>query len=145
MTVHDLPVVNASLNGTATVLLLLGLFFIKTGRVTAHIITMCTTLLVSAVFLTCYLVYHYSVGHVAFPGTGVLVRTFYFVLLVSHIILAVVSVPMILMTVIPALRQRFDKHKRMARWTYPVWLYVSITGVIVYFMCYQWFGSPVMK
>ena len=143
MTVHDLPVVNASLNATATVLLLLGFAFIKTRRVKAHIATMITALVVSAAFLTCYLIYHFYVGHVKFAGTG-LVQKFYYTLLLTHVILAVVSLPMIIMTVTPALRRRFDKHKRMARWTYPVWLYVSVTGVIVYMMCYQWWGPPLM-
>ena len=141
MTVQDLPVVNATLNATATVLLLLGFTFIKAGLKKAHIITMCTALVVSAAFLTCYLVYHYYVGHVKFAGTG-FVQTFYYVLLLTHVVLAVVSLPMIIMTVIPAIGQRFDRHKRMARWTFPVWLYVSVTGVIVYLMCYQWWGPP---
>jgi putative membrane protein len=141
MTVHDLPVVNASLNGAATVLLLLGFFFIKTKRVAAHIITMLTALVVSSAFLACYLYYHYKVGHVKFAGTG-MVQKFYYTLLLTHVVLAVVNLPMIIMTVTPALRQRFDKHKRMARWTFPVWLYVSVTGVIVYMMCYQWWGPP---
>ena len=141
MTVQDLPVVNATLNASATVLLLLGFTFIKAGLRKAHIITMCTALVVSAAFLACYLVYHYYVGHVKFAGTG-FVQTFYYVLLLTHVVLAVVSLPMIIMTVVPAIGQRFDRHKRMARWTFPVWLYVSVTGVIVYLMCYQWWGPP---
>src|SRR4051812_11705557 len=109
MTVHDLPVVNATLNATATVLLLLGFFFIKTKRVKAHITTMVTALVVSAAFLTCYLYYHYMVGHVKFAGTG-LAQKFYYTLLFTHVVLAVVSLPMIIMTVTPALQRRFDKH-----------------------------------
>ncbi len=141
MTYADLAPVNASLNAAATVALLLGLFFIKTGRRRAHIITMCTALVISSVFLTCYLIYHYHVGSVKFAGQGI-VRPIYFGLLISHIILAVVNLPLVIMTVVPALRQRFDKHKRWAKITYPMWLYVSVTGVIVYLMCYHWWGPP---
>ena len=142
MTVQDLPVVNATLNATATVLLLLGYTFIKTRCVKAHIVTMLTALVVSSAFLACYLYYHYYVGHVKFAGTG-FIQKFYYTLLFTHVVLAVVNLPMIIMTVVPALQRRFDKHKRMARWTFPVWLYVSVTGVIVYLMCYQWWGPPI--
>ena len=137
----DLPLVNATLNGTATVLLVLGFILIKAGQKKAHGLVMSVALLVSAAFLACYLTYHYHVGHVQFAGQGG-VRTFYFTLLITHIILAVVNLPMIIMTVIPAYRERFDKHKRMAKWTLPIWLYVSVTGVIVYLMCYVWYGPP---
>lgn len=141
MTAQDLPVVNATLNATATVLLLLGWSFIKTDKKKAHAATMITALVVSAAFLACYLYYHYNVGHVKFAGTG-FVQVFYYVLLASHVILAVVNLPMVILTVLPALRERFDKHRRMARLTFPIWLYVSVTGVIVYLMCYQWWGPP---
>ena len=138
MTVSDLPLVNASLNATCTVLLVLGLIFIKSGKPKAHGLTMTLALLVSAAFLTSYLIYHYHAGHVKFAGTGA-VRTVYFTLLISHIILAVVNLPMIILTVLPAWKHRFDKHKRWAKLTLPVWLYVSVTGVIVYLMCYVWY------
>ena len=138
MTVSDLPLVNASLNATSTVLLVLGFIFIKSGKPKAHGLTMTLALLVSAAFLTCYLIYHYHAGHVKFSGTGI-VRTVYFTLLISHIILAVVNLPMIIFTVLPAWKHRFDKHKRWAKLTLPVWLYVSVTGVIVYLMCYVWY------
>lgn len=141
MSYADLAPVNASLNAAATVALLLGFFFIKTGRVRAHIITMVTALIISAVFLTCYLIYHYHVGSVKFAGQGI-IRPIYFTLLISHIILAVVNLPLIFMTVIPALGKRFDKHRRWAKITFPSWLYVSVTGVIVYLMCYHWWGPP---
>jgi putative membrane protein len=141
MSVTDLPAVNATLNSLATVLLVSGFICIKAKRAKAHIVCMSCALLVSGVFLACYLYYHYQVGHVKFAGEGP-VRTFYFALLASHILLAVVNLPMIIMTVVPALRLRFDRHLRMARWTLPVWLYVSVTGVIVYFMCYHWYGPP---
>lgn len=142
MTVNDLPLVNSCLNATATVLLVLGFLFIKAGNRKAHGLTMMLALFVSAVFLGCYLVYHYQAGHVKFAGTGG-VKLFYYALLISHIILAVVNLPMIIMTVIPTIQERFDKHKRMAKWTLPVWLYVSVTGVIVYLMCYVWYGPPI--
>lgn len=141
MTVNDLPFINSCLNATAAVLLVAGFAFIKAGKRKAHGITMGLALLVSAAFLACYLYYHYHVGHVKFAGQGG-VRVFYYGLLISHVILAVVNLPMIIMTVVPALRSHFDKHKHMARWTLPVWLYVSVTGVIVYLMCYVWFGPP---
>lgn len=140
MTVQDLPLVNATLNGTATVLLLIGFTLIKTRHVKAHIATMLTALVVSSAFLACYLYYHYKVGHVEFAGTGI-IRPIYLTMLASHILLAIVNLPMIIMTVVPALGRRFDKHKRMARWTFPVWLYVSVTGVLVYLMCYHWWAS----
>jgi uncharacterized membrane protein YozB (DUF420 family) len=142
MTVTELPAVNASLNAAATVFIVLGLIFIKAGRKKAHIVSMATALTISAAFLACYLYYHYHAGHVSFAGEG-WIRPVYLVLLVSHIILAVVNLPMIIITVVPALRQKFDKHKRWARWTAPIWLYVSVTGVLVYLMCYVWWGPPI--
>lgn len=144
MTVYDLPVVNASLNACATVLLLLGFIFIKSGKVKAHIACMLSALVVSAAFLSCYLYYHYHAGHVEFGREGP-IKTLYYIILLTHIPLAIGNLPMIIMTVVPALRRRFDKHKRMARWTFPIWMYVSVTGVIVYLMCYVWFGPPIRK
>lgn len=134
----DLPHLNAILNTAATILLVSGWVCIRLGKKTAHVAFMVLALLVSTAFLISYLSYHYKVGHVAFGGKG-MIRPVYFVLLISHILLAVVNLPMVVVTVIPAIRQRFDKHKRLARWTLPVWLYVSVTGVLVYFMCYHWF------
>jgi uncharacterized membrane protein YozB (DUF420 family) len=142
MTVTDLPAVNATLNSCAAVLLVAGFICIKTKHVRAHIACMVSALVVSAAFLTCYLYYHSKVGHVVFPGPASM-KTVYGFILWPHIILAVVNVPMIILTVIPALRRRFDKHKRIAPWTLGIWLYVSVTGVIVYMMCYQWFGPPI--
>lgn len=138
MTTSDLPHLNAVLNTVAAVLLVSGWGCIKAGKKSAHIAFMILALVVSAGFLTSYLIYHYHAGHVAFNGRG-WVRPVYFALLLSHILLAVVNLPMVIMTVIPAAARRFDKHKRLARWTLPVWLYVSVTGVIVYLMCYHWF------
>ena len=138
MTVYDLPAINATLNSAATLLLVIGIIFIKRGQRKAHAATMVMALVCSALFLGCYLYYHYQVGSVKFTHQGP-VRSLYFAILFSHLILAIVNLPMIIATVIPAVRERFDRHKRIAKWTYPVWLYVSVTGVIVYFMLYQWY------
>jgi uncharacterized membrane protein YozB (DUF420 family) len=136
MTVTDLPALNASLNACSFVLLTAGWFLIKSGRRQAHKWCMVAALTVSAAFLTSYVIYHLNVGSVPFKGTG-LIRTVYFAVLIPHVILAAAIVPMILITVSRALSNRFDKHKKIARWTLPLWLYVSVTGVIVYLMLYQ--------
>ncbi|MCB1226097.1 MAG: DUF420 domain-containing protein [Verrucomicrobiales bacterium] len=141
MSVNDLPVLNAVLNGAATVFIVAALLAIRAGRKRLHGGLMSVALVISACFLTSYLIYHYQAGHVRFAGEG-WTRPVYFTLLMSHVVLAAVNLPMILLTVIPVLRGRFDKHRRIARWTAPVWLYVSVTGVLVYLMCYQWFGPP---
>ncbi len=143
MTVADLPALNAILNSCATALIVCGLIAIKHRQPKVHATFMIAALAVSAVFLVSYLIYHYHVGHVRFAGEGA-VRVVYFTILISHLILAIANLPMIILTVIPALRQRYDKHRRLARITAPVWLYVSITGVIIYLMCYRWFGPPLM-
>ncbi len=142
MTVTDLPAINACLNAAATVFIVAGLVFIKSGKTKAHIISMIGALTVSAVFLACYLYYHYHAGHVAFAGTG-WIRPVYLTMLATHIVLAVINLPMLILTVVPAVRSKFDKHKRWARWTMPIWLYVSVTGVLVYLCCYVWWGPPV--
>jgi uncharacterized membrane protein YozB (DUF420 family) len=136
MTVTDLPALNASLNATSFVLLTTGWFLIRSGRRQAHKWCMISALAVSAMFLTSYVIYHLNVGSVPFQKTG-WIRTVYFAVLIPHVILAAAIVPMILITVSRALSNRFDKHKRIARWTLPLWLYVSVTGVIVYLMLYQ--------
>ncbi len=142
MTVFDLPKIYTACNAAALIHIIIGLIVIKAGQRKAHIASMAIALLFSTIFLGCYLYYHYHAGHVQFAGTG-LSRPIYFTLLLTHIPLAVLNLPMIIMTVVPALRNRFDKHKRMAKWTVPIWLYVSVTGVIIYFMCYVWFGPPI--
>lgn len=141
MSIEELPALNAALNACATVFLILGILLIKAGRKRGHIICMTIALIFSAAFLASYLVYHFNVGHVRFAGTGA-VRTIYFLILFTHLPLAIINLPMIILTVIPALKSRYDKHKRLAKLTFPIWLYVSVTGVIIYFMCYQWFGPP---
>ena len=127
---------NASLNGVSAVLLACGYAAIRSGKIAVHKMFMVAAFLVSSAFLVSYLVYHYRVGHVAFQGQG-WIRPVYFALLLSHTILAVVIVPMILVTLRRAWLERFDRHRIIARWTLPLWLYVSVTGVIVYLMVYQ--------
>jgi len=134
------PVIDASLNGTSAVLLLVGRSFIKHGRMAAHRATMITALVSSSIFLASYLYYHWHVGSVRFQGQG-WSRPVYFSILISHTILAAAIVPMIIITLIRALRERFDRHRAIARWTYPLWMYVSVTGVIVYFMLYHLFAA----
>ena len=127
---------NASLNGASAVLLAGGYAAIRTGKIAVHKAFMIAAFCVSSAFLASYLVYHYRVGHVAFQGQG-WVRPLYFVLLLTHTILAVVIVPMILVTLRRAWLERFDRHRIIARWTLPLWFYVSVTGVVVYLMLYQ--------
>ena len=127
---------NASLNGLSAILLTCGYVAIRSRKISAHKTFMISAFVTSSAFLVSYLLYHYRVGHVAFQGQG-WVRPFYFVLLTTHTILAVVIVPMILATLRRAWLQKFDKHRIIARWTLPLWLYVSVTGVIVYLMVYQ--------
>jgi len=133
------PPINAVLNSLSTVLLITGVILIKSGRKTAHRNVMIGALLTSAVFLACYLTYHYGVGHTEFPKEYPLARRLYLTILVPHIILAVVNLPFIILLVVAALRGNFEKHRRIARYTFPSWLFVSVTGVIIYFMIYQWF------
>jgi len=134
------PALDAGLNGTSAVLLLTGRTLIKRGHMAAHRAVMITALISSSLFLASYLYYHWHVGSVHFQGEG-WSRPVYFGILISHTILAAVIVPLILITLTRALRQRFDRHRKIARWTYPLWLYVSITGVIIYLMLYKIFAS----
>src|SRR5262249_37118492 len=127
---------NAILNGTSGVLLTCGYTAIRAGKKAIHKFFMISAFLVSTAFLASYLIYHYRVGHVAFQGQG-WIRPVYFAILISHTILAGVIVPMILVTLRRAWLERFDKHRLIARWTLPLWLYVSVTGVVVYWMVYQ--------
>src|SRR5258705_2856536 len=127
---------NASLNGASAVLLAGGYVAIRSGKIAVHKMFMIAAFLVSSAFLVSYLVYHYRVGHVPFAGQG-WIRPVYFVLLLTHTVLAVVIVPMILVTLRRAWLERFDRHRIIARWTLPLWLYLIMTGVIVYLMVYQ--------
>ena len=132
------PVINATLNGTSAVLLLIGRRFIKRGRMAAHRAVMITAVSVSTLFLISYLYYHAHVGSVHFQGRG-WSRPVYFSILISHTVLAATIVPMVIVTLSRALREQFDRHRAIARWTYPLWLYVSVTGVVIYFMLYHLF------
>jgi uncharacterized membrane protein YozB (DUF420 family) len=134
--VRDLPAVNATLNAAAALLLVIGFVLIRNRRWIAHRNVMVAALACSTLFLTSYLIYHSQVGSVHFPGTGA-ARTIYFTVLISHTLLAA-AVPVLAgITVVRAYRRRFDRHRRIARWTLPIWLYVSVTGVVVYWMLYQ--------
>ncbi len=130
---------NAALNGTSAILLAAGYAAIRSGKRELHKKLMISAFAVSTVFLVSYLVYHYRVGHVAFRGQG-WIRPVYFALLLSHTLLAIVIVPMIIVTLRRAWLARFDKHRIIARWTLPLWFYVCVTGVIVYLMVYQIYG-----
>jgi uncharacterized membrane protein YozB (DUF420 family) len=136
---EDLPGVNAILNSTSTVLLITGYLAIRARKVTFHKSCMLSALGVSAVFLASYLYYHFAVKYgkpTPFPGTGG-ARTVYFTILISHTILAVVAAPLALTTAYLGLRNRFQTHMKVARWAFPIWLYVSVTGVVVYWMLYR--------
>jgi uncharacterized membrane protein YozB (DUF420 family) len=134
--VTDLPTVNAGLNATAAVLIGTGFYFIKQKNIRAHKVCMVAALAVSTLFLTSYVIYHYNVGSVRFTKQG-WIRGVYFPLLISHVILAALVLPMVLRTTYLAFKGRFPQHVAIARWTFPVWMYVSITGVIVYVMLYH--------
>jgi uncharacterized membrane protein YozB (DUF420 family) len=134
------PVINATLNGTSAVLLLIGRSFIKRGRMAAHRAVMITALVSSSLFLISYVYYHAHVGSVRFQGQG-WSRPVYFSILISHTLLAITIVPMVIITLSRALRERFDRHCAIARWTFPLWLYVSVTGVVIYVMLYHLFAA----
>jgi uncharacterized membrane protein YozB (DUF420 family) len=136
VTVRDLPALNAILNATSAGLLALGFVLIRRGRRAAHQKVMQSALVCSAVFLVSYLTYHAQVGSVRFQGQGP-IRTVYFAILISHTILAIVIVPLVLVTFVRARRGLFDRHRKIARLTLPLWAYVSVTGVVVYWMLYR--------
>ena len=140
MTVSDLPLLNASLNGLSTVFIVAGITFIKSDRKQAHIVAMLSALLTSALFLASYVTYHYSthgaVTRFTHPGWP---KALYYFILATHVPLAALTLPLVVMTIVPAFRARYDKHRRLAKITFPVWLYVSVTGVLVYLMLYVWF------
>jgi uncharacterized membrane protein YozB (DUF420 family) len=133
------PVIDASLNGASAVLLVIARRMIKQGRMAMHRALMLTALATSSLFLVSYLYYHAHVGSVRFQGQG-WSRPVYFAILISHTILAAAVVPLVIVTLSRALRERFDRHRLIARWTYPIWLYVSVTGVVVYLMLYHLFA-----
>ncbi|MEO8071527.1 MAG: DUF420 domain-containing protein, partial [Acidobacteriota bacterium] len=131
MTVHDLPAVNASLNALSGVLLLSGYVLIRARRIEQHRLCMLAAFATSSIFLICYLVYHAQVGSVPFPRQG-FVRPLYFTILITHVTLAATVPPLAIVTLSRGLKKRFARHRAIARWTFPIWLYVSVTGVLVY-------------
>ena len=147
MTLSDLPAVNASLNGLSTVLLLLGWRHIKAGRRIAHRNCMIGAFVTSSLFLASYLTYHFQMqklhgrAHTSFTDPAWF-RPIYLVILVTHLIGAFAILPLVTLTFQRAIRERFELHKRIARWTLPVWLYVSVTGVVIYLLLYQIFPKP---
>jgi len=136
MTVHDLPAVNATLNGISGILLAIGYILIRARRIELHRKVMISAFITSSLFLVCYVVYHAQVGSVRFTRQG-FVRPLYYTILITHVTLAVSVVPLAIITLTRGLKGRFVQHKRIARWTFPIWLYVSVTGVLVYVLLYQ--------
>ena len=142
MTVHDIPAINATLNSIATVLISTGFVLIKTGRIAAHRKVMITAMIVSAVFLVGYVTHKAMIRgvHTPFGGVGA-IRTVYYTMLISHIILAISIAYLVPRTFLFAIQGKIDRHRAWARWTFPIWFYVSITGVLVYFFLYQWWPA----
>ena len=142
MQVSDFPLVNASLNALSTVFILAGISFIKSDMKQAHILSMLGALVSSTAFLACYVTYHalrHGVPtHFTYPGWP---KAVYFFILATHVPLAFITLPLVFLTIIPAFQAVYDRHRRLARWTFPIWLYVSITGVLIYLMLYVWFPS----
>ena len=141
ITIANLPLLNAILNGISALLLSSGYIAIRWQRVSLHKLCMLSACVTSTLFLTSYLVYHYYSGSRPFPGQGG-IRVVYFAILISHTILATVIVPMVILTLYRALASQWQKHQRLARWTLPLWLYVSVTGVVIYIMLYQLYPTP---
>jgi putative membrane protein len=144
MNIHDLPAVNATLNGLSAIFLTAGFIFIRQKKIIAHRNCMISAFCTSVIFFICYVTYHSYRFYVLHIGPTRFLephwfRPIYLTILISHTILAIVIVPMILITLSRALRAKFDKHKKIARWTWPLWMYVSVTGVIVYLLLYQIF------
>jgi uncharacterized membrane protein YozB (DUF420 family) len=137
ISIGDLPTLNAVLNGTSAVLLAFGYLFIRRKKVNLHKACMVSAFVISTLFLVSYLIYHYHAGSKPFPGEG-WTRPLYFSILISHVILATVTLPLSIVTLARGLRGRFEKHRSIARWALPIWLYVSVTGVAVYLMLYRW-------
>jgi len=142
MTIRDIPALNATLNATATVLITAGFILIKTGRKEAHRKVMTTAMVVSAIFLVGYVTHKVLIRgvHTPFGGTGA-IRTVYYTMLISHIILAISIAYLVPRTFLLAIKGEFERHKAWAKWTFPIWYYVSVTGVLVYFFLYQWWPA----
>lgn len=136
MTLQDLPAVNASLNALSGVLLLIGYVLIRQRRIETHRKVMIAAFVTSSLFLVCYVVYHAQVGSVRFTRQGV-VRPLYFTILITHVTLAAAVLPLAVVTLSRGLAAKYSTHRRIARWTFPIWMYVSVTGVLVYVLLYQ--------
>ena len=136
MSLQDLPTINAGFNTLCIILLLIGYTMIRRNKIAAHRACMLSALACSVLFLIGYLTYHFNAGTTRYEGEGIL-RPIYFTILLTHTVLAIAIVPMVLITLVRALREKFDRHKAIARWTLPIWLYVSVTGVVVYLMLYR--------
>ena len=138
ISISDLPALNASLNLVSAILISMGWYFIRHGAWRRHMICMITAVVSSACFLVGYIIYHVHVGEKSSGYKG-WIAAVYFPILASHVLLAFVTLPLVILTLVQVFRRRWDRHKRIARWTIPIWLYVSVTGVFVYLMLYKWF------
>ena len=146
MTISDLPALNASFNLVSTVFISAGWYLIRHGAWRRHIACMIVAVISSSFFLTGYLVYHAHVGEKSTHfSAGGAIAAIYFTMLITHVLLAFATLPLVILTLVPAFRRRWDRHKRIGRWTMPIWLYVSVTGVLVYLMLYQWFPPPALQ
>jgi uncharacterized membrane protein YozB (DUF420 family) len=141
MTISDLPAINASFNLLSTLFIATGWYLIRRGAWRQHMACMIGAVISSTFFLVGYIVYHVHVGEKSSGYTG-WIAAIYFPILASHVLLAFVTLPLVILTLVPVFRRRWDRHRRIARWTIPIWLYVSITGVLVYLMLYKWFPPP---
>ena len=137
----DLPAINATFNLVSTIFISTGWYFIRRGAWRRHMVCMIIALTSSVCFLAGYITYHAQIGEKSSGYTGWL-ATVYFPMLASHVLLAFVTLPLVVLTLVPVFRRRWDRHKRIARWTIPIWLYVSVTGVLVYLILYKWFPPP---
>jgi putative membrane protein len=142
MTISDLPAINASLNLLSTIFICCGWYWIRRNVWQRHVPCMIAAIITSTCFLIGYIAYHMQMGEKSSGYTG-LIAAIYFPILISHVLLAFVTLPLVIITLVPVFQRRWDRHRRLGRWTMPIWLYVSVTGVIVYLMLYQWF--PPMK
>ena len=136
MTIHDLPAVNASLNAISGLLLVIGYALMRARKIELHRKVMIAAFAASSLFLVCYVVYHLHVGSVRFTRQG-FVRPVYFTILITHVSLAALVLPLAIVTLARGLSSKYPQHRRVARWTFPIWLYVSVTGVLVYVLLYQ--------
>jgi uncharacterized membrane protein YozB (DUF420 family) len=141
MTISDLPAINASFNLVSTLFIASGWYLIRRGAWRRHMACMIVAVISSVFFLVGYIVYHVHAGEKSSGYTG-WIAAIYFPILASHVLLAFATLPLVILTLIPVFRRRWDRHRRIARWTIPIWLYVSVTGVLVYLMLYKWFPPP---